>query len=75
MIYTTTALPSYKESLRHELHSEDSRGCGGTSPHISTVQYLVKGHSLGLTRHRCLDDWLEFSSSVLSELIGDLYGR
>ena len=34
MIYTTTALPSYKESLRHELHLK-IKGCAPGSIHPS----------------------------------------
>ena len=70
MIYTTTALPSYKESLRHDLHMK--------------IQEVRRGLSTNLYREylkRVLDrledtpipgDWLEFSSSTLSGLIADL---
>ena len=70
MIYTTPALPSYKEGLRHDLHMK--------------IQVVRRGLSTNLYREylkRLLkrfektpkpDDWLEFSSTILSELIGDM---
>ena len=70
MIYTTTALPSYKEGLRHDLHLR--------------VQEMRRDLSTNLYREylkRVLDqldetprpdDWLEFSSTILSGLITDM---
>ena len=70
MIYTTTALPSYKENLRHELHLkiQDVRRELSTHLYREFVKRLLARFD-DLTR---IDDWLEFSSTVLSELIGDL---
>ncbi len=69
MVYTTTALPSYKESLRHELHLKIQ----GTRRGLSTNLYRAY---LSLVLDRLLDDpqpedWLEFSSTILSKLIAD----
>ncbi|MDE2817951.1 MAG: phospholipase D family protein [Chloroflexota bacterium] len=70
MIYTTTALPSYKEELRHELHLKIQDVRRSLSPHFYR-EYL----------RRALDrfdddphpaDWLAFSSTVLAGLLGDL---
>ena len=70
MIYTTTALPSYKESLRHELHLKIQ----GVRRDLSTHLYreYLKRVLTQLDETPIPDDWLEFSSTVLSGLIGDL---
>ena len=70
MIYTTTALPSYKESLRHELHLRIQDVRRGLSTNLYR-EYLRRV----LTRLDEVpkpDDWLEFSSSILSALIADM---
>ena len=70
MIYTTTALPSYKESLRHELHMR-----------IQEVRRSLSTNLYRMYLRRVLDrlddtprpdDWLQLSSTILSELIGDM---
>lgn len=70
MIYTTTALPSYKEELRHDLHLK-----------IQEVRRSLSTHLYRAYLRRALDrfddephpaDWLEFSSTVLAGLLGDL---
>ena len=70
MIYTTTALPSYKESLRHELHLKIQ----GVRRELSTHLYreYLKRVLVLLDDTPIPDDWLEFSSTVLSRLIDDL---
>ncbi len=70
MIYTTTALPSYKESLRHELHMkiQDVRRSLSTNLYR---EYLRRALS-NLDDTPKPDDWLQFSSTILSELIGDM---
>ena len=70
MIYTTTALPSYKESLRHDLHIKIQ----GVRRGLSTNLYreYLKRVLARLDDTPIPDDWLEFSSSVLSGLIADL---
>ena len=70
MIYTTTALPSYKESLRHELHLRIQE----VRRELSTNLYreYLRRVFVRLDETAMPEDWLEFSSSVLSELIGDL---
>ena len=70
MIYTTTALPSYKESLRHELHLKIQEVRRDLSTHLYR-EYLKRVFNR-LDETPMPDDWLEFSSSVLSALIGDL---
>ena len=70
MIYTSTALPSHKENLRHELHLKVKDLRRDLSTHLYKM-YLkrvldLRGETPGLT------DWLEFSSTVLSELISEL---
>ncbi len=70
MIYTTTALPSYKESLRHELHLKIQEVRRGLSTHFYR-EYLRRVLAR-LEEDPKPDDWLEFSSTVLSELIADL---
>ncbi len=70
MIYTTTALPSYKEILRHELHLKIQEVRRGLSTHLYR-EYLKR--ILGrLDETPQPEDWLEFSTTVLSDLIGDL---
>ena len=70
MIYTTTALPSYKESLRHELHMkiQDLRRSLTTNLYR---EYLRRG-LVQLDETPQPDDWLKFSSTMLSDLIGDM---
>ena len=70
MIYTTTALPSYKESLRHELHLKIQEVRRGLSTHLYR-EYLNRVLAR-LDDTPKPEDWLEFSSTVLSELIGEL---
>ena len=72
MIYTTTALPSYKESLRHELHLKIQ----GVRRDLSTHLYreYLRRVLVQLDETPIPDDWLEFSSTVLSGLIEDLLG-
>ena len=69
MVYTTTALPSYKENLRHELHLKIQE----IRRSLSTNLYRAY---LRTTLDQLLDnpqpeDWLEFSSNILSTLIDD----
>ena len=70
MIYTTTALPSYKENLRHELHLKIQEVRRDLSTNLYR-EYLKRVFAR-LDEIPMPDDWLEFSSSILSELIGDL---
>ncbi len=70
MIYTTTALPSYKESLRHELHLKIKHVQRDLSTNLYR-EYLNRVLSR-LDDMSLLEDWLEFSSTVLSELISEL---
>ena len=70
MIYTTTALPSYKESLRHELHLKIQEVRRGLSTHLYRA-YL--GRTLEhLSANPKPEDWLALSSTILAGLIGDL---
>ena len=72
MIYTTTALPSYKESLRHELHLkiQEVRRCLSTNLYREYLKRVLAR----LDDAPRPDDWLEFSSSALSEMVADLLG-
>ncbi len=70
MIYTTTALPSYKENLRHDLHLKIQDVRRELSTHF--YREYVKRLLASLDDATRIDDWLEFSSTVLSELIVDL---
>ena len=70
MIYTTTALPSYKESLRHELHLKIQEVRRELSTHL--YREYLKRMLARLDETPNPQDWLEFSSTVLSELIADL---
>ena len=70
MIYTTTALPSYKESLRHDLHMKIQEVRRGLSTNL--YREYLKSVLARLDDTPIPDDWLEFSSSVLSGLIADL---
>lgn len=72
MIYTTTALPSYKESLRHELHMKVQEVRRGLSTHL--YREYLKRILVQFDKTPMPDDWLEFSSTTLSELISDLLG-
>ncbi len=69
MIYTSTALASYKEPLRHELHLRvrDLRRELTTNLYRMYLQRVLDRNETS-----SLNDWLELSSSVLSELIGEL---
>ena len=73
MIYTTTALPSYKESLRHELHLKIQDVRRDLSTNLYR-EYLKRVFQM-LDETPIPDDWLEFSSTILSELIGDSIGE
>ena len=72
MIYTTTALPSYKEDRRHELHMEIQRIRRSLSDNFYR-EYLSRAiDALALLREEgkpLVDDWLAFSSTILSEMI------
>ncbi len=70
MIYTTTALPSYKENLRHELHLKIQDVRRELSTHF--YREYVKRLLARLDDATRIDDWLKFSSTVLAELIGYL---
>lgn len=70
MIYTTTALPTYKESLRHELHLKIQEVRRNLSTHFYR-EYLNRV-LVQLDEVPKPDDWLEFSSTILSGAIGDL---
>ncbi len=70
MIYTTTALPTYKESLRHELHLKIQEVRRNLSTHFYR-EYLNRV-LVRLDEVPKPDDWLEFSSTILSGTIGDL---
>ena len=70
MIYTTTALPSYKEELRHELHLKIQKVRRSLSPHFYR-EYLRRAlDRFDAEPHPA--DWLAFSSTVLAGLLGDL---
>ena len=73
MIYTTTALPSYKESLRHELHLKIQEVRRGLSSNLYR-EYLRRTLTR-LDETPVPEDWLEFSSTILSGLIADLSGE
>lgn len=73
MIYTTTALPSYKESLRHDLHLKIQEVRRNLSTHLYR-EYLTRVLA-ALGENPKPDDWLEFSSLVLSDLIANLLGE
>ena len=70
MIYTTTALPTYKESLRHELHLKIQDVRKDLSTHL--YREYLKRVLARLDETPMPEDWLEFSSSILAELIGEL---
>ncbi len=70
MVYTTTALPSYKESLRHELHLKIKDVQRDLSTNLYR-EYLNRALAR-LDDIPVLEDWLNFSSTVLSELISEL---
>ena len=73
MIYTTTALPSYKESLRHDLHLKIQEVRLGLSTNLYR-EYLRRALDR-LDDTPVPEDWLEFSSTLLSGLIVDLLGE
>ena len=73
MIYTTTALPSYKESLRHDLHLKIQEVRRNLSTHL--YREYLKRVLVRLGETPKPDDWLAFSSTVLSELIADMLGH
>ena len=72
MVYTTTALPSYKEDRRHELHMEIQRVRRSLSDNFYR-EYLSRAiDALALLRENgnpLVGDWLEFSSTILSGMI------
>ena len=70
MIYTTTALPSYKEGLRHDLHLRVQEMRRGLSTNL--YREYLKRVLEELDENPRPDDWLEFSSTILSRLISDL---
>ena len=70
MIYTTTALPSYKDKLRHELHLKIQEVRRGLSTHLYR-EYLRRALDR-FDEEPHPEDWLVFSSTILAELIGDL---
>ena len=70
MIYTTTALPSDNESLRHELHLKIQEVRRDLSTHL--YREYLKRVFVRFDETPMPADWLEFSSSVLSGLIGEL---
>ena len=72
MIYTTTALPSYKEGLRHDLHMRVQEMRRGLSTNLYR-EYLKRVLSQ-LEQNPRPEDWLDFSSTILSNLIADLLG-
>ena len=73
MIYTTTALPSYKESLRHELHLKIQEVRRGLSTNL--YREYLRRVLVRLDDTPAPDDWLEFSSTILSGLIADMLGE
>ena len=73
MIYTTTALPSYKESLRHDLHLKIQEVRRGLSTNL--YREYLKRTLARLDDTPVPGDWLEFSSTILSGLIADLVGE
>ena len=73
MIYTTTALPSYKESLRHDLHLKIQEVRRGLSTHLYR-EYLRRTLA-ELAKNPKPDDWLACSSTILAGLLGDLLGE
>ena len=70
MIYTTTALPSYKESLRHDLHLKIQEVRRSLSTNL--YREYLKRVLTRLDETPRPEDWLDFSSTVLSELIANL---
>ena len=73
MIYTTTALPSYKESLRHDLQLKIQEVRRSLSTNLYR-EYLRRMLDL-LDETPMPEDWLAFSSTALSQLIGDMLGE
>ena len=69
MIYTTTALPSYKESLRHELHMKIQDVRRGLSTNLYR-EYLAQALNR-FSENPHVEDWLKFSSSILSEILSE----
>lgn len=74
MIYTTTALPSYREDSRSELHMEIRRIRSELSDHFYR-EYLSRAMD-GLTAFSSggdplLRDWLAFSSGILSDMLAE----
>ena len=67
MIYTTTALPSYREELRQHLGSRIQAVRDGLTGHLFR-RYLAE--TLGQLEQNSLpDDWLYLSSNVLSGIL------
>ena len=73
MIYTTTALPSYKDKLRHELHLKIQEVRRGLSTNLYR-EYLRRTLAR-FDENPQPEDWLAFSSTILAELIGELLGK
>ena len=67
MIYTTTALPSYDESLRQVLQGRVQQVRHSLSGHLYR-QYLVEVMN-ELDEERLPEDWLFLSSSIISRLL------
>ena len=70
MIYTSTALPSYDEELRHKLHLRIQEVRRSLSTHFYR-EYLRRALAQ-LDENPKPEDWLAFSSTILAELISDL---
>ncbi len=70
MTYTTTALPSYKEDLRHDLHLKIRDVRRELSTHLYREYLRRVLASLDTTPRP--DDWLALSSDILSGTICDL---
>lgn len=69
MIYTTTALPSYKENLRHELHMKIQEVRRNLSTNLYR-EYLAQALDR-FSENSHVEDWLKFSSSILSEILSE----
>lgn len=70
MIYTTTAIPSYKEELRNRLHREIQRIRRSLTDNFYK-EYLTRAIEGQQARDGLLEDWLRFSSTILSEMIAE----
>ena len=72
MVYTTTALPSYKEELRHRLHLKVQAARRSLTTNLYRA-YLRRMLQI-LADPPPEPDWLELSSTALSGLIEELTG-